>query len=216
MKTTIGGVDFNALVGMFAAMASFVPKDTTAAGGGRVYLCQYRIEIEADRLTMIGTDGNRMAVVDCPCVADRHGVEPLAFGLDVHTVKVLQALFKTAPKDQKFATLEHDSEAKTLAFGIGSSMTPLALSEFASYPDWRRVMPRDGEAVSMKPDGDLFNAEYAADAFKSVHMLTKALGSKYPAARVKILQGDNGQQRMVVRMRGDRCNFTAVIMGMRG
>lgn len=126
----------------------------------RYYLNAVHFEFTGGLLTMVATDGHRMAVVEV-AAPDMPDAQYLLSGADI------DVLLK-AVKPDLGSTMLHPRE-KRVEFHCGTQVINCAEVD-GKFPDWRRVV-----RIDAKPKGTpiyAVNAEYLAQAAKSCAVLT--------------------------------------------
>lgn len=143
----------------------------------RYYLNGVLFEFTRDRLTLVGTDGVRMAVVSVISAAPFEG----SFIVSTDSVKHLLALFGKANKVEE---LIFERTPKGFAVTSTSSTYTPALVD-GKFPDYRRVVPPASRAEGFMPALDALQLAAACTALapltlkykNNVPMITQAAGA---------------------------------------
>lgn len=158
----------------------------------RWYLNGVAFEVADGVFRWIGTDGNRIAVVESAPLAE--GAEAPPVGRYVvkreAVAQMLKAFGKLRPTDLAIVFCE-PSDPEGLHISVGSPPgLPIRVALIADqrFPDWRRAEPHqllDGTATPGKAVG--VNAKYLADAGKACARLAN---SKYHGVKVRAGSGE--------------------------
>lgn len=140
----------------------------------RYYLNGVLIELRATSLTMVGTDGHRIAVIES--VVDLPAINGAGIIVSAVDIKMLLG----AVKREDFLGLQIDSNEGVLHLKDRSGRDWLLKGIEGKYPDWRRIAP-SGENVPTASIG--LNAEYLSDAGKAC---AKLLGKKFSGVQLDL------------------------------
>lgn len=175
----------------------------------RYYLNGVRLEWDGLLLSMIGTDGHRMAVAQL-----QYGEKLLEHPKCVTVPPAQVKLLLSAPKTTGDAELNFSAEDRA-EISIGCQAFSIQ-GVGGKYPDWRRVGPE--KAVPSLADSAVssigFKAPYMAEACAA---LAKVANKKYQGVKL-LLSGPSQAMRLEAGLAGDHpslVNAYAIIMPMR-
>ena len=134
-RTSVG-----ALLSLLQATASSMSTDET-----RYYLRGVYLHVEDGRLRAVATDGHRLALASVEAPAGTEGMKPVI--LPAKAVGVVTETFKGASFDA-----EVEVECTSTWFRVrhgASTLTTKAID--GTYPDYRRVIPRDNPHAVVVP-----------------------------------------------------------------
>lgn len=183
---------------VLAAVSLFVSKEET-----RYYLNGVKLEIDADGVTYVATDGHRMFAFRDDLSADE---ERNTMRGEIIVPLAACKPFKLTARDLRsdsFAGLSGDCTASVHAFTrdeVSSGFKPID----GTFPDWRRVMP--GVIETATPGTVCFNWDYVATFEKAAKALDLGSVSMVP-------NGVNGPAWMRFSGKGQA---VGVIMPKRG
>lgn len=175
----------------------------------RYYLNGIFLEWDGVLLSVVGTDGHRMAVAQLN-YGEKLLDKPVCVIIPTAQVKLLLSAPKTIG-DVELAFPDQHKVEITLA---GQVFTINGVE--GRYPDWRRVGPESAQTsiVDTAVTSIGFNAVYVAEACAA---LAKVANKKYPGVKL-ILRGANEVMRFEAGLAGDHpslVNAYCIVMPMR-
>ena len=148
----------------------------SATKDARYYLNGLLFELRPNMLTLVGTDGHRMAIIE---LSGEFGDVHADIICKTADIKLLLATYR-ANKGEVTVGVEN-GQLKLESYGMHTLMLTGIEGKF---PDWRRVMPQ-GDAVATTMIG--VNAIYIADAAKAAALL----GNKYVGLKMEMRGSSN-------------------------
>lgn len=142
----------------------------------RYYLNGVLFEFRGTTLTLVGTDGHRMAYVELEADVNDY-TTTLDFIVSAESVKLLLAAYKGASTGRVSFEASADNVG-TPRLTVRGSQSVECRSIKGKYPDWRRVCKSGARPVATEEIG--FNVDYIAAAAKACGALSS---SKYKVAK---------------------------------
>ncbi len=166
----------------------------------RFFLKGVLVKVRDNELILVGTDGHRMA--HCK-VSGSHSLPEGEYILPADFVKTVIKGFKPKKSDLfKFLALSFDLERFTISDGSGNQVSASPID--ATYPDYNRVTPTEGEGTGTAA----FNCLYLAEAFKACSFIAneKFHGVKY------LLNGENSPAKIEVPTTNDNISDAYIVI----